>query len=189
MQLNTFKFIIEYNERHLKLNIFQIELILFLPAPLLVFLFLINGTTIYLIIPVRNLTCTYNLLLILISATFVFFLAVPHGMQDLLRPEIQSMPPALGAWRRNCWTTRGVRCYFWYVSPMHPLFLVTSSKLFQGTSSFHIPDFLTDLFIFTFVFFHFIRLTTARYVLLKCIYGDIQFLKLVFSGFQLSSLL
>lgn len=120
---------------------------------------------------------------------FCFVLAVPHGMQDLLRPEIQSMPPALGAWRRNCWTTRGVRCYFWYVSPMHPLFLVTSSKLFQGTSSFHIPDFLTDLFIFTFVFFHFIRLTTARYVLLKCIYGDIQFLKLVFSGFQLSSLL
>lgn len=186
MQLNTF--FVEYDEGRLKFNIFQIELILFLPAPLLIFLSVMNGTTICLTIPVRDSACTCSLSLILITATVVFFgCATRHAGSSLTRA--QTRAPGAGSTDLHRRSTREGHCYSWYVSPVHPLFLVTSSKLFQGTSSFHIPDFLTDLFIFTFVFFRFIFLTTARYVLLKCIYGDIQCLKSVLSGFQLSSLL
>ena len=152
------------------------ELILFLPAPLLVFLSIMNGIEICLIIPVRDSACTCSLSLILITATFVFFgRATQHAGSPLTRAQTRAPRPE--SLHLNRGTAREVQCYSWCVSPVHPLFLVTSSKLFQGTSCFHIPDFLADLFIFTFVFFHFIFFPTAGYVLLKCIYGGIQFSK------------
>ena len=40
--------------------------------------------------------------------SFFFFLAPPHGMQDLPQPGIELMCPALGAQNFNHWTTREV---------------------------------------------------------------------------------
>ena len=39
---------------------------------------------------------------------FFLFLAVPRGMWDLPQPGIEPVPPALGAWSHNHWTTREV---------------------------------------------------------------------------------
>ena len=184
MQLNTFKFIIEYNEGHLKLNIFQIELILFLPAPLLVFLFLINGTTIYLIIPVRNLTCTS------LSVLLLYFFWLCHTACRIFSDQ-RSNPCPLH-WEHGV-LTAGPPGKSSAISDMFLQCIHFSLLHLANYSKAPVP-FTSQISSLIFLYSHlfsFILFTSLQlgYVLLKCIYGDIQFLKLVFSGFQLSSLL
>ena len=56
---------------------------------------------------------------------FFFFLATPRGMQDLPRPGIQPMPPALGAQNLNHWTAMEVQGELFWGN----IFLVTNSLL------------------------------------------------------------
>ena len=57
----------------------------------------------------------------------VFFLAALHGIQDV-RPGIELVPPAVGGWSLNCWTTTS-----------RSLVLTIQSKLLLMTSSHDLP--------------------------------------------------